>query len=264
MANCNDPAVAEPQYPQRYDQNTVTPYIVDRSGGKQKGVSAVCILMLRYNRMAYCKSKPGDCGSPQSSGGASPYAVAQSAGAVAGSGVGVASAVGLAVPSALSTATVFLAPVGLILGVFAGISAHHKQAVATEQATICQVVTAFNQVMDNLEPAVAAGKVSLQQAIQYLQNAHDTLANILQSIEHVCNAACFYHSCLDSLLAFNKKYVLPSLVPNQQTVLAPQGLAGSQTTPQSSTPSPAPASSSSTPTFLAAAGLVGAKLAGVY
>jgi hypothetical protein len=220
--------------------------------------------------MAYCKSKPGDCGSPTGASGISPYAVGTSGVAVGASGLGIAGAIGGAGSAAAgvaATATIFLAPVGVILGVLGTISAHHKQAVATEQSTLCQVVGAWNQVMDNLEPAVAAGKVSLQTATQYIQNAHDTLAGMLQSIEKPCNAACFYHSVLDSLLAFNKKYVLPSLLPNQQTIFAPQGPAGSGApAPAGSTPtSPSGASGSNTSaTYIAAAGLIGAKLAGVY
>jgi len=264
---CNDPGYAEPQYPARYDQTLVAPYVHDNSGGKVKNITPVCILMLRYNRMAYCKSQPGDCGSPQSSGGLSPYAIAQSSGGIAGASFGIAGAIGgagSAAAATAATASLVLAPVGVLIGVFSTVSAHHKQAVATEQTTLCQVVNAWNGVLDNLEPAVAGGNVSLQQAIQYLQNAHDALVSMLKSIEKNYNAAFYYHCVLDSLLAFNKKYVMPSLLPNQQTVVAPQGPAGSG----APSPSGASATVSNSPTtntgYLAAAGLIGAKLAGVY
>jgi hypothetical protein len=263
VANCTDPTYALPQYPRRYDVLTVTPYIQGRSGGKQPNMDNFVKGALQYNRLAYCKSSPGDCGSPNSQD-VNPYQIAGQSESVAGAGFAVAGGIGGAGSAAAgiaSTASVVLAPVGVIIGVLGAISAHHKQAVITEQATLCQVANAWNQVMDNLEPAVAAGKVSLQQAIQYVQNAHDSLVGMIQSIEKSCNAACFFHAGLDSLLSFNKKYVLPSLVPNQTTVVAPQGAAGSSASP--TVPGAAVAPSGST-TYIAIAGLVGAKLAGVY
>lgn len=265
MTNCNDPAIATPQYPQRYDTNIVLPYVALRPGSPKKAQDVV-VLMLRYNRMAYCKSKPGDCGTSSGSSGVSPYVIAGDSAAVTGAGFGIAGAIGgagSAAAGAAATATLVLAPIGIAIGVLGAISAHHKQAVITEQATLCQVATAWNQVMDNIEPAVASGKLSLQQAIQYVQNAHDTLAGILHSIEKTCNAACYYHSVVDSLLAFNKKYVLPSLLPNQQTVVAPQGPAGNTAAP-STAAGPSSNSPSTNTGYLAAAGLIGAKLAGVY
>lgn len=198
--------------PVRFDVSTVTPFIVDRSAGRNKNVHNMVTGCLQLNRIPYCKAQLMDCGTPTSST------------SDAATGLRVANEVGGVAATALTGVPIGGGGPGL-LSILAGIFSHHAQAVAKEQETLCQVSTAYNQFADQIEQMLKTGQIALQDAIVTLQKVYYQLVAQLNTIEGPgtsgCNAGCFYHSALDALLAFNKKYVYPSLVPSAQAVALP-------------------------------------------
>lgn len=195
-------------FPVRFDVPTITPYIVDRSAGKNKNVHDMVTACLQLNRIPYCKKQIADCGTPTnaSSGAAQGFAIANQIGDIA----------------ATAMTGVPVGGGGGLLSIVAGIFQHHAQAVAKEQDTICLVTTTYNQFADQIEQMIKNGQIALQDAIVTLQKVYYQLVAQLAVIEGPgtsgCNAGCFFHSALDALLAFNKKYVYPSLVPAAQSV----------------------------------------------
>lgn len=198
-------------FPVRFDVSTVTPYIVDRSAGRNKNVHDMVTACLQLNRIPYCKRQIADCGSQYSlnltnteiTGGIAQ--ANQAVGVMTGTGPGLVTAP--------------------LLGIIAGIFTHHSQAVQKEQDVLCSVTTDYNQFADQIEQMLKIGQIALQDAITTLQKAYYQLVAQLATIEGPgtsgCNAGCFFHSALDALLAFNKKYVYPSLVPAAKAVATP-------------------------------------------
>ena len=181
-------------------------------------VKQLVMASLATNRLIYCKAKTGDCGTPQKPSGTGAVgdilkfapvgtSAALSIGALGHFGALAASTT---LGTALGAATLGL---GLIAIPFFAITAHHAQAVAMEQSTLCSVTNAWNGFADAVEQALTAGKAGLQDALVALKNTHDQLVGALGGIEKGMNAAFFFHKALDALQIWDKEIIFPSLVP---------------------------------------------------
>lgn len=130
-----------------------------------------------------------------------------------GSTAFAATALGAAT-GALGIAT---AGLGLALLPFILISKHHAVAVAREQNTLCDVVIAYDQFADQIEPLIQSGQMSLANAIDILDKVNTELQNSLDVIAQgsgaQCNAGCGYKYILRALVLYNKDVLYPSYVP---------------------------------------------------
>lgn len=148
-----------------------------------------CEANLRARGLIYMKSTPGDCGSgSRTAGFGSGQIVGLSGTAASGviGGLGAAGAISGAATLGIGTA-VTLAVAGI-----ESVFAHHAQAVANEQSTICAVANYFNPLLKQLDAAVISGAISPDQGIAYVKQVCLQAINGLQSIVKQCNAACYF------------------------------------------------------------------------
>jgi hypothetical protein len=104
---------------------------------------------------------------------------ASTAGAVTG---GLTAAGAIAAGSTLAVAVpVIGAVIGLITGIIGIISAHHAQAVATQNELLCQLVPGANQALQTLDAGLAGGSITPSQASSALSSLQTQLASGLQT-----------------------------------------------------------------------------------
>jgi hypothetical protein len=104
---------------------------------------------------------------------------ASTAGAVTG---GLTATGAIAAGSTLAVAVpVIGAVIGLITGIIGIISAHHAQAVATQNELLCQLVPGANQALQTLDAGLAGGSITPAQASSALSQLQSQLASGLQS-----------------------------------------------------------------------------------
>ena len=157
--------------------------------GAPSGYLNVCEAMLRAGGLIYYKSTPGDCGSISVPTGISSGQITGLAGGAASGVVGGLGAVGV-----LSGAATLGIGSAITLAV-AGISdifAHHAEAVANEQATICKVALYFNQAKQAIDKAVRYTQISPDEGVSYLIQVANQAKTGLSTIMKSCNAACVY------------------------------------------------------------------------
>lgn len=147
--------------------------------------------------LLYWKSTPGDCGSPTVVDLTSAD-IASGAGQIAG---GIASMAGATIPG-----------LGAAVQAVEQIFAHHAQAVATEQQTICSVAQLMNQIIPYYDLQVRNGNISPGSAIAGMQNFIAQVNAKLQTIYKPCNAACVYMSFLAAHSDFLNTYY-PAIAP---------------------------------------------------
>ena len=181
-----------------------------KPAGAPSGYAVVCEAMLRARGLIYYKQNPGDCGSAGAVPGvlSPPQLVGLSGTAAGGAVAGLGAAGVLAGPATLGISTAISVGVAALEGIFA----HHDQAVANEQATICAVANYFNPIMRQLDAAVKSGAISSDTGITNLQQVILTAKNGLVWIIKSCDAACVYAGILQAHLYFAKNYY-PSLAP---------------------------------------------------
>ena len=226
----------------RYSEAQVAVY-ADRVGASgAPWIRPMVIVMLRVNRLIYWKQTPnglvGDCGSLARSGGVNTTGIV---GSSALTGVNIA---GQTVATGVKAIPIIGDVIGFATAIFGIFGAAHAQAVATEQATLCQVAIQYDNFADAIEQAIATGQMPLQDALAKLKSVTDSLANGLASIEKQYNAPYGYHKAVNALALFNAEVVYPSLAPGVassavKALESPSGL------------------------LLAGGGLLGAKLLGV-
>ena len=134
-------------------------------------------------------------------------------------------AAGTALSSVLGYATLGL---GLALGPLMAIIQHHGQAVQAEDNTICSVATSANQIIPQIDQAVASGSITAGQGIQAMVALVTQLNVQLQTVSgkgsggHPCNAGCVYQAWLKAHLDFsNTFYVDLSPMTQKQLPVAP-------------------------------------------
>jgi len=175
-------------------------------------------MALLTGRIVYYKNVPGDCPVKTSVSLGIPGAITK-AGTLGVAGVGAASTIGLAVTHGAglgasaggegaafggvpALAGTIATGVGLALipltiwGIF---RAHHKIAVAREQATICDFAQAYNGWEEAVEQGISAGTISVQDAKNAVPTVESQLIQGLQGIYGDCNAACFMQKGLKAL-----------------------------------------------------------------
>lgn len=184
--------------------------------GARSSDFTMCLAMafLKTRRMIYWRVTPGDCGTKNIdvSGLTATEANLESL----GGGIGAKL---LAVPDptmVTKAAGAILTGLSSIFGVF---TQAHIQAVQTEETTLCQVSIKYNGTMQEIENAVAAGRLSPDNANAFMDELQQQLDPVLTSIakkccgQGSCDAACGFRIALRALQTFNKKYVFPALAP---------------------------------------------------
>jgi len=154
-----------------------------------------CEAMLRAGRLFYQKSSPGDCGSPTAPSGIATGQVVGLGGAGASTAVGIIGAAGIIGGAATLGIT---SAISIAVACIEDIFAHHAQAVANEQSTICRVMLYFNSAKQQVDTAVSSGQVSPDAGTAYLKQVIQSAKTGLSSIQKVCNAACWYIGYLNA------------------------------------------------------------------
>jgi hypothetical protein len=181
----------------------------NKPAGAPASFAAVCEAMLRARGIIYWKNNPGDCPAPVgASGFGSGQIVGLSGHAASGILGGLGAAGVLSGPATLGIGTAVSLAVAGITDIFA----HHAQAVANEQSTICQVAGYFNPLVKQLDSAVATGQISPSQGISYMQQICQQAASGLAGIMKSCNAACVYQGVLRAF-ADLASYFYPAIAP---------------------------------------------------
>jgi hypothetical protein len=180
-------------------QSVMTTYAAQAGASSSNFSMCLTMMFLASRRMEYWKVNPGDCGSPGTQVLGSTFKI--ETGVIAGLRTGAA-----VDPEPISK--------GILAGVaaiFGGFTAHHAQAVATEQQTLCGVSNAWNYVADQLEQGLAAARISAVQASGILENAYSQLNPQLNAIKKGQNAAWGYQIAMTALKSFSEQVVFPAL-----------------------------------------------------
>lgn len=114
---------------------------------------------------------------------------------------GIAAGGGITLGSVLGAATF---GIGIALGVFGAIYAHHAQAVAQEQRILCASVPSVNEAFAAIEDAVTSGRVTpangQQLLAQLFQEFDQTVAPIRKMDNSHCNAACVWTRAVQAIV----------------------------------------------------------------
>jgi hypothetical protein len=98
---------------------------------------------------------------------------------------------------------------------------HHAQAVANEQKTICAVCNAFNQFETQIESELAAGTITVTQAIALLTQAVNQLSPSLTSLSGgKLDALWGYNLAMQAYALYLQKVVYPVLAPSPATAIS--------------------------------------------
>lgn len=245
-----------------------------RSGAN--GHDELCMVKsnLLAGRLMYWKNQPGDCPQPTKVNLGAVAGLTKGLG-LAGTGVAAASSVGLAatggagvgasaagsgaalggLPSIFGAIAGPAALVAIPLAIWGIISAHHKVAVAREQATICDVSQAYNQWEDAMESGLVTGAVTPTDAKRAILVLEPQLTQALQAIvKGGCNAACYFQKALKALNLYAVEKLYDSLAPRPPAGNPANVAAASVFLPKANL---------ATYGLAAAGGLAGFKLAGV-
>jgi hypothetical protein len=153
----------------------------------------------------YFKKNPGDCGATTVSGLSLSQLGIQAGQSGAALGVGALQVAGTIGGVAAGAAT---AGIGLVTTVLLGLITHHKQAVALEQADLCQAVPDANNFLIGVDQAVAAGRLDFNSAPSILDQGltawRQEVGAILKDTGGKCNAACVYEKCFQACIAIRK------------------------------------------------------------
>jgi hypothetical protein len=183
----------------------------NKPAGAPQDFPAVCEAMLRARGLIYWKNNPGDCGAPPPPQGFSSGQIVGLSGAAASGVVGGLGAVGtISGAATLGISTAVTLAVAGIESVFA----HHAQAVANEQATICAVAGYFNPLIRQIDAAVRSGQISPSQGVTYMQQVAQQAINGLAGIVKTCNASCVYQAILKAHIDF-ANYFYNAIAPSQ-------------------------------------------------
>lgn len=161
----------------------------------QTWVPCLVAAFILTRRVIYFKVQPGDCGANVRPGPGTTGQVA----------IGIGSAA-IADPEPISKGV--LTGISSIFGAF---TAHHQQAVMTEQATLCDVAVKYNGAAETLEQMVSSGQYDPDTAAQVLSQIVSSLISEMAPIRKTCNAACGFTYALQALLIYNRETVYPSL-----------------------------------------------------
>lgn len=142
----------------------------------------------------YSGSNPADCaqaGHPTSSGLTAISQISKASSIAVSTG-------SIPVLMSLAAGLQAIPVVGNILGgaiaifgkIFGGIFAHHAQAVAREQGTLCALIPQVNKTLSDTDAAVQSGDLSVMEANAQLEQMVQAFDQDTASITHDCNAGC--------------------------------------------------------------------------
>src|SRR6267142_3543544 len=173
---------------------------------------------LQAGRLIYWKNTPGDCPMPSKVslgpgasiakvgslglagvGADSTISLATTGGAGIGASAGGAGAALGGIPALAGTIATGVGLALIPLVIWNIISAHHKIAVAREQATLCDVTQAYNQWEDTIETGIANGSMTVLDAKNAVPLMEQQLMAAMQAIRKECNAACYFQKNLKAL-----------------------------------------------------------------
>jgi hypothetical protein len=121
------------------------------------------------------------------------------------SGATAAASLALKLAAVAGPAGLIVAGVGAAIQIFGALFAHHAQAVALEQKTVCAAVPAASDSITAITQAVQNGTVPPQTGIQMLQNLQAQFAQqvspIIKNNSSQCNAACVWVKMLQAIVA---------------------------------------------------------------
>lgn len=219
-------------YPLRNISDADVVAYAQRSGASDNDQLCAVESYLLTGRLIYWKNMPGDCPT-QTKISLGPSAAISKGLGVGLTGVGAASAVGLlatggaglgasaagsgaalgGLPSIFGAIAGPAALVAIPLIIWASISAHHKIAVAREQATICDVSQAYDQWEQTVEAGIASGQIAVSDAKAAVPRVELSLMQALQAIYKSCNAACYFQKGLRALDLYAVEKLYDSLSP---------------------------------------------------
>lgn len=189
-----------------------------RSGAKTDNQLCYTMACLLTGRILYAKSVPGDCPTKTSIslgpaatiskgigagtaalGAASSISLAATGGAGIGASAGGSGVALGGLPSIFGAIAGPIAIAAIPLAIWATISAHHKIAVAREQATICDFSQAYNEWEAQIEAGILSGQLVVSDAKNAVPQVEAQLTAGLKGIYKDCNAACFETFALRAL-----------------------------------------------------------------
>lgn len=175
--------------------------------------AATCVACMIARKILYFKQHPGDC-PLQTSYSFGPGATVSKAAGIASLGLesaatGTALATTGTVAVTAGTTAASLAAAASIVGlaalpftVWAAFNAHHAAAVAKEQATLCQIISAVNPSFDQIDAAVANNSLPVADAVRGLEQMRIQAVNALKNsgIYQNCNAACYVIGYMNAVI----------------------------------------------------------------
>jgi hypothetical protein len=173
---------------------------------------SACLLT---GRLIYYKACPGDCPTQTKIdlGASAKASKVVKLGATAGSALGL---LGISIP---------LGPIALAaipVAIWAAISAHHKIAVAREQATLCDVSQAYDQWEQTVEAGIVSGQLTASDVKNFLPQVEQQLLQACQAIvKGGCNAACYFQKAIKALDLYAVEKLYDSLSPQAQMLNNP-------------------------------------------
>lgn len=193
------------------------------SGANAANFSRGCEAMLRAGGLCYFKSNPGDCGSPSAIPGITSGQIVGLSGSASSGVIGGLGAAGIIGGAATLGIT---AAISLAVGGIETIFAHHAQAVANEQSTICAVASYFNGAKAAIDRAVRSGQISPDQGVTFLIQVGNQAKMGLQGIMKTCNASCYYAGFIQAFMNYARTW-FDSIAP---ATIQPQNPGGPPTT----------------------------------
>lgn len=193
-------------------QSVMTTFAAQAGASSANYTMCLAMMFLASRRMQYWKVTPGDCGSSGTRVTNTSSIVEQYVGA------------GLATGAKIDPEPISKGILTGMAAIFAGFTAHHTAAVASEQQILCGVTGAFNYTMGQLESAVSQGAISPQNAAAILDGTFNQLNSDLAPIRKGQNAAWGYTIAMTALKNFAEQIVFPalaSLAQGQPPAFAP-------------------------------------------
>jgi hypothetical protein len=121
---------------------------------------------------------------------------------------GVASTIGASLGGFVSAIPIIGAILAPIFGIFGAIFAHHAQAVALENQTLCTVIPEVNTEFDQLDAELAGGDISLAEYDADLASVgpqfQGAVSGILKEDSGHCNAACYANDQVAKQIALRR------------------------------------------------------------
>jgi hypothetical protein len=175
---------------------------VGAQGGTANWVRCYTVACLTINRLLYWHTRLGDCGQP------------------VGAALSTSTKIEAQATSNLLGSVPIAGPLLQQLSQFLP-WAHHAQAVATEQNTLCDVTNNWNGFCNAIEVAIQNGQIAVQDAIQRMQAISTQLQAEAQTVVNgKINSGYGVVMALKAMSLFNAEVVYPMLQPTVEQAAA--------------------------------------------